>query len=216
MTEEEQKRERLLKRVLPCMAITIIYFIFISGNLSEKMITAETDHSNLMRKGISIASVPGVIKQQSQTQTQISSLEKKHNEFKQKLKDLAGFLSNATPSNESSTLLSSILAENNIRVKKEYREPFLEDDLSPALNEVWQWLKPEADNKKLKNDQTKQAESIFVQHLLLSGSYKNMYLAMASIAKGELRAIPVSFSMKASMDESVPSGDLDWELLLWM
>jgi len=216
MTPEEQKRERLLKRVLPCMAITIIYFIFISGNLSEKMIKAETNHTNLMRKGISIASVPGVIKQQTQTQIQISTLEKKHNEFKQQLKDLAGFLSNATPSNESSTLLSSILAENNIRVKKEHRESFLEDDLSPALNEVWQWLKPEAANKTLKNDKSKQAESIYVQHLLLSGSYENMYLAMASIAEGRLRAVPVSFSMKASSDESVPSGDLDWELLLWM
>jgi len=216
MTPEEQKRERLLKRVLPCMAITIIYFIFISGNLSEKMIKAETDHTNLMRKGISTASVPGVIKQQSQTQTQISALEKKHNEFKEQLKDLAGFLSNSTPSNESSTLLSSIFAENNIRVKKEYRESFLEADLSPALNEVWQWLKPETDKAKVKNDKAKQAESIYVQHLLLSGSYKNMYLAMASIAKGELRAVPISFSMKTSASETVPSGDLDWELLLWM
>ena len=34
--------------------------------------------------------------------------------------------------------------------------------------------------------------------------------------KGELSAVPVSFSMKASADEAVPNGDLDWELLLWM
>ena len=100
MTPEE-KRERLLKRILPCMAITIIYFIFISGTLSEKMTKAETDYTNLMRKGISAASLPGVMKQQGQAQTQISALEKKHNEFKQQLKDLAGFLSNSTPSNES-------------------------------------------------------------------------------------------------------------------
>jgi len=213
MTPEEQKRERLLKRILPCMAITIIYFIFISGTLSEKMIKAETDHTNMMRKGISTASVPGVIKQQSQTQTQISALEKKHNEFKQQLKDLAGFLSNSTPSNESSTLLSSILAENNIRVKKEHRESFAEDALSPALKEVWQWLKPKTDDKK---DEDKNAENIYVQHLLLSGSYEDMYLAMASIAKGELSAVPVSFSMKAASGGSVSEDELDWELMLWM
>lgn len=78
---EEEKRERLLKRILPGMAITIIYFIFISGTLSEKKIKAEDNYTSLMRKGISTASLPGVIKQQSQTQTQISGLEKQHNEF---------------------------------------------------------------------------------------------------------------------------------------
>lgn len=215
MTAEE-KRERLLKRILPCMAITIIYFIFISGTLSEKMTKAETDHSNLMRKGISVASVPGVVKQQGQTQTQISALEKKHNEFKQQLKDLAGFLSNTSPTNESSILLSSILAENNIRVKKEFREGFSEDNLSPALKEVWQWLKPETDETKSKDEKADEKSEIYVQYLLLSGSYENMYLAMNTIAKGELNAVPVSFSMKAAVDENITGGDLDWELLLWM
>ena len=212
MTAEE-KRERLLKRILPGMAITIIYFIFISGTLSEKMTKAEDNYTRLMRKGISTASVPGVIKQQSQTQIQISALEKQHNEFKQKLKDLAGFLSNTTPSNETSTLLSSILANNTIRVKNEQRESFPEDALSPALKEVWQWLKPEAVESETNEEKV---TDIYVQRLLLSGSYQNMYSAMATIAKGGLKAVPVSFSMKAAEDETITTGDLDWELLLWM
>ncbi|MCK5190759.1 MAG: hypothetical protein KAR12_11960 [Methylococcales bacterium] len=212
MTAEE-KRERLLKRILPGMAITIIYFIFISGTLSEKMTKAEDNYTRLMRKGISTASVPGVIKQQSQTQIQISALEKQHNEFKQKLKDLAGFLSNTTPSNETSTLLSSILANNTIRVKNEQRESFSEDALSPALKEVWQWLKPEAVESETNEEKV---TDIYVQRLLLSGSYQNMYSAMATIAKGGLKAVPVSFSMKAAEDETITTGDLDWELLLWM
>ena len=211
MTPEEEKRDRLLKRVLPAMAITIIYFIFISGMLSEKMTKAEEDYLGLMRKGVSAAAVPGVIKQQSQTQSQISALEKQHAEYKQKLKDLAGFLSNTTPSNESSTLLAMILADNNIRVKNEQRESFAEDNLSPALKEVWQWLKPTPDPKN-----KDQSSDIFVQHLSLSGSYQNMYVAMATIAKGELKAVPVSFSMNASANNNATTDDLDWELLLWM
>ena len=212
MTAEE-KRERLLKRILPGMAITIIYFIFISGTLSEKMTKAEENHTGLMRKGISSASVPGVVKQQSQIQLQISDLEKQHKAFKQKLKDLAGFLSNTTPSNETSTLLSSILANNTIRVKNEQRESFPEDALSPALKEVWQWLKPEAVESETNEEKV---TDIYVQRLLLSGSYQNMYSAMATIAKGGLKAVPVSFSMKAAEDETITTGDLDWELLLWM
>ena len=211
MTPEEEKRDRLLKRVLPTMAITIVYFIFISGMLSEKMTKAEGDYTGLMRKGVSAAAVPGAIKQQSQTQTQIGALEKQHTEFKQKLKELAGFLSNTTPSNESSTLLSTILANNNIRVKNEHRESFAEDNLSPALKDVWQWLKPVPDPKN-----KDQSSDIYVQYLSLSGSYQNMYAAMATIAKGELKAVPVSFSMNASADENALAGDLDWELLLWM
>lgn len=211
MTPEEQKRDRLLKRVLPAMAVTIIYFIFISGMLSEKMTKAENDYTNLMRKGVSAAAVPGMIKQQSQTQTQISALENQHTEFKQKLKELAGFLSNITPSNESSTLLSTILASNSIRIKNEHRETFAEEKLSPALKEVWQWLKPTPDPKN-----KDQSSEIYVQHLSLSGSYQSMYAAMTSIAKGQLKAVPVSFSMNASADENTLTGDLDWELLLWM
>ncbi|NOR70636.1 MAG: hypothetical protein GQ532_13245 [Methylomarinum sp.] len=211
MTPEEQKRERLLKRVLPAMAITIIYFIFISGMLSEKMTKAEEDYLGLLRKGVSAAAVPGVVKQQTQARSQISALEKQHAEYKQKLKDLAGFLSNTTPSNESSTLLAMILADNNIRVKNEQRESFAEDNLSPALKEVWQWLKPTPDPKN-----KDQASDIFVQHLSLSGSYQNMYVAMATIAKGQLKAVPVSFSMNAAAGENSSTEDLDWELLLWM
>ncbi|MCK4840816.1 MAG: hypothetical protein KAT04_02910 [Methylococcales bacterium] len=208
MTPEEQKRNRLLARILPGMAITVIYFIFISGILSEKMTKAEDAYTNLMRKGISPASVPSVIKQQDQTRTQISTLEKQHAEFKQKLKELAGFLSNTTPSNESSTLLSSILLTHHIRVKNEQREVFLEANLSPALKEVWQWLKPESKEGK--------TTDIFVQHLSLTASYQNMYLALATIAQGELKAIPVSFTMSESNEASAISEDLDWELLLWM
>ncbi|MCK5478352.1 MAG: hypothetical protein KAI44_05505, partial [Methylococcales bacterium] len=129
------------------------------------------------------------------------------------LKDLAGFLSNTTPSNETSTLLSSILANNTIRVKNEQRESFPEDALSPALKEVWQWLKPEAVESETNEEKV---TDIYVQRLLLSGSYQNMYSAMATIAKGGLKAVPVSFSMKAAEDETITTGDLDWELLLWM
>ena len=212
MTAEE-KRERLLKRILPCMGITIIYFIFISGTLSEKMTKAEDDYTKLIRRGISTSSIPSVIKQQGQTQIQIDGLEKKHNELKDRLKDLAGFLSNSAPSNESSTLLSNILASNQIRVKNEQREFFPETALSPALKEVWQWLKP----TPIKKETTEKISSnIYVQHLSLSSSYQNMYLAMAAIAKGQLKAVPVSFSMKASTDENATADTLDWELLLWM
>ncbi len=219
MTPEE-KRDRLLKRILPAMAIFVIYFVFISGVFSEKMNKAETDYTNMIRKGISPSAIPSALKQQQQLQTQINTLESRQRELKQKLTSLAGFLSNATPSNESSTLLSNILAKYDIRVKNEQRVAFPEADLSPALQQVWHWLKPEEEtgvkNKAKKNTTNKNNQHVYVQHLSVSGSYQNMYLAMDSIASGELKAVPVYLTMKTPDDVDNHPGILDWELMLWM
>lgn len=217
MTAEE-KREQLLKRILPCMVIIIIYFVFISGLFSEKMEKAETSYTKLRGKGVSLLAIPNALNRQQQTQTQITKLETKQRELKQKLSNLAGFLSSSTPSNESSTRLSSILAENNIQVKNEQQETFPEAELSPALQEVWQWLKPaeETAKKESSKKQQKSNHTVFVQHLSLTGSYQNLYLAMNSIAKGDLKAVPVYLNMKAPVDSEGTPDALDWELLLWM
>jgi hypothetical protein len=209
----EQKREQLLKRILPGMAITVIYFVFISGIMSEKMHKAEENYRNMTLKGVSAAALPGVMSQSGQIQQQIADLKRQQNEYKEKLKTLAGFLSSSTPSNDSTELLAGILDANGIRMLEEKREAYAEADLNASLQEVWHWLKPPAaTDPKAKPEAT----VIYVQHLWLRGSYQSMYGAMAAIADSELKAVPVLFTMHTPDAEDGTPGELEWELILWM
>ncbi|MGR9046996.1 MAG: hypothetical protein ACU83N_17090 [Gammaproteobacteria bacterium] len=215
----EQKREQLLKRVLPGMAITVIYFVFISSIMSDKMHKAEEEYQGMVRKGVSAAALPGVMSQSSQLQQQIAELKRQQNGYREKLKTLAGFLSNAAPSNDSTALLSAIMDSNGMRTLEEKRETYPEADLGASLKEVWLWLKPpeEADAKTQADAKAKPATgTINVQHLWLKGSYQAMYGAMAAIADSELQAVPVIFTMHTPDDENAPPGELEWELILWM
>jgi len=212
MTSEE-KREQLLKRVLPALGITIIYFVFINGIFSEKMLKAEEKYQGLVRSGASPAGMTGILRQQSQIQQQLSKLKTDIKKHQTELDKLAGFLANNTASNASTALLSKILANSNIRVQTEAREPFKEENLTAALKEVWQGLKP-VGNKKPKA-KTKEPE-IYVQHLWLTGSYQNMYHALNTIATGDLKALPVSLTMQSPETDAENKGALNWELILWM
>ncbi len=208
MTSEE-KREQLLKRVLPALGITIIYFVFINGIFSEKMLKAEEKYQGLVRSGASPAGMTGILRQQSQIQQQLSKLKTDIKKHQTELDKLAGFLANNTASNASTALLSKILANSNIRVQTEAREPFKEENLTAALKEVWQGLKPVGQKK------TKESE-IYVQHLWLTGSYQNMYHALNTIATGDLKALPVSLTMQSPETDAENKGALNWELILWM
>ncbi len=215
MTAEE-KREQLLKRILPGLAITIIYFVFVSGLLSEKMTKAEEKYQNMVRSGVSQNAMSGVMTRQSKSQQQIRKLESENRKYAEKLKELAGFLSADSSSNASATLLSNILAKNNIKTQKEERESITEEQLTPALKEVWKWLKPpeSKDAKKAKKPAAK--PSIYVQHLWLKGSYQQLYNTMNAIAKSDLQVLPVTFTMRTPEQDESRSGELEWELVLWM
>ncbi len=212
MTPEEEKRDRLLKRILPALGITVIYYVFISGMLADSQTEAETEQKNMLRKGITTTSLPNIIKSKNQTQRQISTLESQRNEYKQQLEKLAGFMSQTKPSNQSSIILAKILDSHQILIIKEQSMQISEDDLSPALKEVWLWLKPTPSES---NDKPVSAP-INIQFLQLRGSYQNMYKAMQAIADGQLQGIPVSLTMPAPSQQQEQNDELNWELKLWM
>ncbi|MBE0434357.1 MAG: hypothetical protein IBX56_00975 [Methylomicrobium sp.] len=208
----EQKREQLLKRLLPGIAITVIYFVFISGIMSEKMHKAEEAHQNMLRQGISADALPGMINQSSQTQQRLAELKRQHAELIAKVQEMAGFLTGAAPSNESGTQLSTILMEHHIWVLEERSETFEQAGLSASLLEVLQILQPESATPA----SARQKPVIPVKHLWLRGTYSNMYRAMAAIAASDLKGAPVQLTMRTPDTEPDTPGDLDWELILWM
>ena len=207
MTAEE-KRERLFKRILPALVITVIYFVFISGFVSENAKKARNSYDDLVRKGVSIDDLPDMQKNEARVRKEIAELNKQHQEFRKKMRGIAGFLTENSPSNDSTARLSRILARNRLLITEEKSEFFNSEQLLPSLQEVKHWLK---------DGNEKEEGGIKVQRLNLVGGYTDMYRALAEIAEGDLQAVPVMLTMNEHLDEqNTPTGQLEWELVLWM
>lgn len=218
MTAEE-KRERLLKRLLPGLAITVLYFVFISGIMADKMKKAESDYKKLMMSGISKSAVPEVLAQQQQVQQQLTQVQKNVSELQEKLKKMAGFLSNSVnSSNIAMAEVTGILDNHQIKLRKDEKSQLSETQLSPALKEVWQSLKPpkNEDAKKVAVPNKPLDSVISTHHLWLKGSYQNMYQALKAIAEPKLQTLTVSLTMKMPETDDDNSGEMEWELILWM
>lgn len=203
MTAEE-KREQILKRALPALFITIIYFIFISDIMGEQAAKAQEDYNNIMRRGIPPAALPGVYKQQEQVRSKLATLRTEQAQYLNDIKSMAGFLSGAGDTTDAAAQLANILAEHHLRVARELSESFASANLPPALNEV----------KTLLQESLKTEDEIKVQHLWLHGRFNDMYQALTAMHTLKLAAIPVRFSM--SVPEEGEPGVLAWELVLWM
>ncbi len=205
----EEKREQLLKRILPALVISVIYFVFISDIMVKKAEKAEQDYETIHRKGVSPASLPGIRNQFNRSQSEIAELQRKQQDYRGQLKGMAGFLSQEQSTNKSTALLSAILARHHIQVIEEKSETMTEDNLPPSLREVRNWLQQSGEEKQ---------DFINVQHLKLSGSYLDMYQAMLEMAKTKFPAIPVNLSMLsgAEKEEGQAGEEQQWELILWM
>ena len=220
----EQKREQQLKRFLPALAITVIYFVFVSGFLSEKRVQAEKDYQALSASGNSQNAMPNAMREQADAQQKLAELNKKKTDFQQRLSSAIGFLSGEAATNNVAAEISKLLVAYNMKLQQETHEQLEEKDLNLSLAEVWQLLKP-ADNKDkaqaakaqtaAKDDKTQANGKVLVHHLWLKGGYSNMYQALEAIANSELQVLPVSLTMKMPEDDS-ENGDLDWELILWL
>lgn len=200
----EKKREQILKRALPALFITIIYFIFVSNIMGEQASKALDDYTQLTRRGISPDSLPGMYKQQDQMRQQLSALQAEQTKYVQEIKGMVGYLSGDIDATATASTLAQILAQHHIRVEKELSEPFESKNLPPSLAEV----------KALLQESIKAGDTFGVQHLWLRGSYQAMYAALADMNAVQLGAIPVAFSM--SVPDERATGELDWELVLWM
>ena len=208
MTAEE-KREQQLKRILPALFITVIYYVFITDIVGEPAKKAEESFLALQKEGVSTEGVTKKIAQKSQLDKQISGLQSKVNVFKEKLNKMAGFLNAEAASNESTAILSEILNQYQLRVIKEENKPYAVGEMTPSLQEI---------EKLLKAYGKKKTSSINAQHILLSGSYISMYQAMNAIANGRLKAIPVVLDLLPPVEGADEDSDSlpQWELVLWM
>lgn len=208
MTPEEQ-REVWLKRILPALGIMVIYFVFISGFISEKTEKAQSKYGSLARKGISSAAVPGMESQIVQLEKQLGEYKGKERELQAKLKSENSFLFSMDSTNTKIARISFLLARNQLQIVEEKRlQKFNEAKLPSSLRDANRWF------KKVFSGQD-YAMNLLEIHF--TGGYLDTLKAMEVMAKDEYKVLPVSLSMKlVESGRASDEGKLNWVLRLWI
>lgn len=202
----EQKRELWLKRLLPALAVMILYFVLVNGHFSEKLEKAQNDYEGLVKRGISVAALPGVRSQKSRLNTEINKLKAEDKVIRASLTD-QGLIKPVEENIAAITVISSVMEQHHLRVLSENRvSNFNSDQLPLSLRDTQAWL-----NKILGHKD----EEMRILDIHFSGRYQDTYYALRALAEQKFNAIPVSLTMLEDEGANRP-GHLLWVLKLWV
>jgi ATP-dependent 26S proteasome regulatory subunit len=203
MMTAEQKRERLLKRMLPALAITVIYFVFLSHIMVEQKTKAEESFNQLNMQGISTDALPGIYRQTEQFKSLNADLDRKKTEQQKQIDKIAAFAAASKSATESATQVATILSRHQVRVIQDEHVVVENKALSRSLQDIKKLLLPN--------------ETVQVQHLELQANYLSMYGALKEIVDSKIQVMPVSFSMRSPLTSANSQpGEMIWVLELWI
>jgi hypothetical protein len=210
----EQQREQWLKRALPALAVLVVYFVIISGFVTEKSKKAEAQYVSLKQKGIDVSALPGIEQQQRGISEEIARLEQEDKAMHDALAANSGFLSRSGSPNDAIERISVILANNNLQVLDEKRND--KPTLPRSLRDTQHWLKdvlsvaPVTTVSAATNTDDKDL-NIWTIHYV--GRYLDNYRALSSLSDSDTKALPVSLAMQAY--KSNPDKQ-EWLVTLWL
>jgi len=220
----EQQREQWLKRILPALGITVIYFVFISPYfVVDKPQKLKTRYELLQKQGIDEAMLSALQQQQLALRAEISRLEQEEKTVRELLENNSILLSQAKSPTDTLKRTSVILANNNLQVLDEKRiERPSEQQLPKSLRDTRHWLQElfKADEPAVKSPQSAltaqkktEGEAFDVWTIRYTGAYLDNYRALSNLVEQGIKALPVSLTMQAS--QSNP-GQQEWLLTLWL
>lgn len=205
---DEKLREQWLKRVLPALLITVIYFVFISSTLSDKTDKAEQAYIALISKGISGDALPGIEQENNRLRDELLALKQKDQEIQANLTANAGFLAGQSDMNEAISRIAQLMQANHLQIVQENSlgEKNI-SELPQAFADLRQWL----------GETLKEGDTVYVHRIQFIGAYLDTYQAMKALAQGDIKALPLYLSMKSAPDSLDRSGNLkNWTLDLWL
>jgi hypothetical protein len=205
---DEKQRERWLKRVLPGLAITIVYFVFVSGTLTDKANKAELDYKALRNKGIAEEGLKASQQQYSTLQSDLADLKKRDDEVQKGLSAKAGFLYGENSMNEAVGQIAQLIDNHQLRLIEAHVVG------SKKLSEL---PRSYADLKKWLDLMLKNGDTVHIHRFSFMGRYVNVYEMLKEMALSEITAMPVFLSMKNPETNDAGNVGLKvWTLDLWI
>lgn len=204
----EQQRELWLKRILPGLLISVIYFVFISGIVSDQAKTAEDAYRLLMQRGISSAALPGLENQKNRLQDELFKLKQKDEAVQNGLSEKAGFLYGGNDSHEAIDRIALLLDQHRLRISEESANERKQLAHMPqSIVDVRQWL----------SDALKMDDQIRTHRISFVGRYVDVYAMLRQLADEKIKALPVFLTMgNLPDDEQHEVGLKQWMLELWI
>lgn len=230
----EQQREQLLKRILPALGVLVVYFAIISGFVTEKSQKAEQQYMEMFSKGINADAMPGMEQEKNRLQEEIAKLEQESKTLHAALAAKSGFLSPERSTNNAIDRITVIFDDNRLQILEEIPNDQSGDKSLPkSLQSTRNWLKdlltpeetadPKAKDPKAKapkdkkpaapDEKNPKAAAINIRNIRFAGTYVDTYRALATLADSDIKALPVSLTMKAY---GKGDGKQEWLLKLWL
>ena len=225
----EQQREQWLKRILPALGVLVVYFVIISGFVTEKSKKAEEQYTGLVQKGIDASALPGIGQQQRALAEEIAKLAQEYKALHTALEAKSSFLSSSGSANVSIERISVILANNKLQVLDEKRDDKPDTAMLPkSLRDTRHWLKdissvettavaktPAASAPAVDKSADNKDLNIWTIHY--TGTYLDTFRALSALADSDIRALPVSLTMQAyKSNNQSNTGKQEWVLTLWL
>jgi hypothetical protein len=228
----EQQREQLLKRILPALGVLVVYFAIISGFVTEKSKKAEQQYMEMFSKGINADAMPGMEQEKRRLEEEIAKLEQESKTLHAALAAKSGFLSPERSTNNAIDRITVIFDDNHLQILDELPNDQSGDkNLPKSLQSTRNWLKdllmpeetadPKAKDPKTKvvpkdkkpDEKNPKAAAINIRNIRFAGTYVDTYRALATLADSDIKALPVSLTMKAY---GKGDGKQEWLLKLWL
>ncbi len=213
----EQQRELWLKRMLPALGILVIYFVIISGFVTEKSKKAEDQYVGLQQKGINAAALPGIEQQQRTITEEIAKLEQEDKAIHAAFAENSGFLSQSGSSNDAIEHISIILAKHHLQVLNEqHNDKPVVASLPRSLRDTLIWLKDMVPAESATHGGaavTGDDKNLNIWTIRYIGDYPDNYRALSALNDSHIKALPVSLTMQTYKAEP---GKQEWLLTLWL
>jgi len=202
----EQKRELWLKRMLPALAIMVIYFALISQHFTDQLEKAQTDYESIMRRGVSEAALPGIEAQKDHLTREITQLKESVNTVRKGLTG-KGLIDPDSDNVQVIEQISELMDQYHLRlISEDQIDDFPVDKLPVSLRDTQTWV-----NKIL----ARPSEQLRILEIRFNGDYQDTFAALTALVERQFNVIPVSLTMEEDT-QGRRAGRLLWVLKLWV
>lgn len=203
------KRQQLLKRIFPALAVLVIYFGFVGPKLNAKVAEAELELERKKQQyQIDQAKFRELTKRRDDLTAELDALRKQGVKTGTETAQYIGFQGGSEYAGHAIGRLNELLAQLGLRVIEDGRQDWSQvKDKIPATV----YALGDQPNRGVSSSQSV-ASGASVWKIRFSGPYVAVYRLLDTLSRDELTIVPVALEMTPPEN----GGDMEWVLLIWI
>lgn len=205
---DDKQREQWLKRLLPALLVTVIYFVFVSGTLSKAHDKAEQAYKALQLKGVDESALFDLNQRKQKLAGELATLRQRNQKEVELLSGKLGVVTQSEHVNHSIDQLVQLMQQAGV-------SPV--EDRSLGLRKPADLPRSLADLSSALHDLLPNSDGVRLHQFEVIGSYTQVYDWLRFWAASEVRAVPVSVVMRNIDDpHNRYVGKKKWTVECWL